>query len=103
VGKRTPNIFEHDDTIIENLIFACLKRKVGEFLSIYDKNSDLVVSRFFLKHKDAVTILVSSIDFKNRNNGANVPLIDRAVFKFQKNFDTFNFGGSSTKSIIKYF
>ncbi|MFT7352885.1 MAG: hypothetical protein ACI9XR_002676 [Flavobacterium sp.] len=103
VGKRTPNILEHDYTILENLILACLERKVGEILSIYDKNSDLVASGFFLKHKNAVTILVSSTDFKNRNNGANTFLIDRAVFKFQKNFGTFNFGGSSMKSIAKYF
>jgi len=103
VGKRTPNILEHDYTVLENLIRACLERKVGEILSIYDKNNNLVASGFFIKHKDAVTILVSSTDFKNRNNGANTFLIDRAIFKFQKNFNTFNFGGSSIKSIAKYF
>jgi len=103
VGKRTPNILEHDYTILENLMLACLERKVGEILSIYDKNSNLVASGFFIKHKDVVTILVSSTDFKNRNNGANTFLIDRAIFKFQKNFNTFNFGGSSIKSIAKYF
>jgi hypothetical protein len=103
VGKRTPNILEKDYVILENLIAICLEKKVGEILSIYNKNNDLVASGFFLKHHSCVTILVSSTDFKNRNNGANTFLIDSAIFKYQKNFNGFNFGGSSIKSIAKYF
>jgi hypothetical protein len=103
VGKRTANVLEKDYVILENLIAICLEKKVGEILSIYDTNTALVASGFFLKHKESVTILVSSTDFKNRNNGANTFLIDRAIFKYQKNFNAFNFGGSSRKSIAEYF
>jgi hypothetical protein len=103
VGRRTPNILENDYVILENLIAICLEKKVGEILSIYDKNTALVASGFFLKHKESVTILASSTDFKNRKNGANTFLIDRAIFKYQKNFKGFNFGGSSMISISKYF
>jgi hypothetical protein len=103
VGKRTANILENDYVILEKLIAICLEKKVGEILSIYDKNTNLVASGFFLKHDSCVTILVSSTDFKNRNNGANTFLINSAIFKYQKNFNAFNFGGSSRKSIAKYF
>jgi len=103
VGKRTPNILENDYVILEKLIAICLEKNIGEILSIYDKNNYLVASGFFLKHKDAVTILMSSTDFENRSNGANTFLIDRAIFKYQKNFKTFNFGGSSMQTIAKYF
>lgn len=103
VGKRTPNILESDYVILKNLIDTCVEKRVGEILSIYDSKDQLVASGFFLKHKKKVTILVSSTDFKNRKNGANTFLIDRAIFKYEKNFDVFNFGGSSMPSIAKYF
>ena len=103
VGKRTPNILEPDYVILKKLIATCIEKRVGEVLSIYDNNDHLVASGFFLKHKKTVTILVSSTDFKNRKNGANTFLIDRAIFKYEKNFNIFNFGGSSMPSVAKYF
>ena len=103
IGKRTPNIKEEDYIILKKLITVCIKKRVGEILSIYDSNNILVASGFFLKNNNEVTILVSSTDFKNRKNGANTFLIDRAIYKYEKNFNTFNFGGSSIKSVAKYF
>ncbi|WP_435414713.1 hypothetical protein [Polaribacter aestuariivivens] len=103
VGTRTPNIVESDYTILNKLINVCLQNNVGEILSIYDHKNLLVASGFFLKHNNVVTILISSTDFKNRNNGANTFLIDRAIFKFEKNYKVFNFGGSSMQTIAKYF
>lgn len=103
VGKRTPDIVEKDYVNLLRLMNECIKNRVGEVLSIYDANTNLVASGFFLKNKDEVTILVSSTDFKNRKNGANTFLIDRAIYKYQKNFETFNFGGSSMQTIAKYF
>ena len=103
VGKRTSNIIDKDYDNLQKLISTCIKKRVGEVLSIYDKNNNIVASGFFLKHKKEVTILVSSTDFKNRKNGANTFLIDRAIYKYQKNFKVFNFGGSSINSVAKYF
>ena len=103
VGKRTPKIVENDYSNLKKIIEVCLEKKVGELLSIYDNENNLVAAGFFLKHKKVVTILVSSTDFNNRNNGANTFLIDRAIYKYQNNFDVFNFGGSSIKSIANYF
>ena len=103
VGKRTSNIIDKDYDNLQKLISTCIKKRVGEVLSIYDKNNNIVASGFFLKHKKEVTILVSSTDFKNRKNGANTFLIDRAIYKYEKNFDVFNFGGSSMQTVAKYF
>ena len=103
VGKRTPNIQESDYIILKKLMATCIEKGVGEVLSIHDNNDHLVASGFFLKHKKTVTILVSSTDFKNRKNGANTFLIDRAIQEYEKNFDIFNFGGSSMSSVAKYF
>jgi hypothetical protein len=103
VGKRTPNILEKDYFNLKKIIAVCIQKKVGEVLSIYDKNNNLVASSFFLKHKGFATILMSSTDFKNRNNGANTFLINSAIIKYQKNFNVFNFGGSSMQSIAKFF
>lgn len=103
VGKRTPNILEPDYVILRKLMATCIEKRVGEVLSIYDNDNHIVASGFFLKHKKTVTILVSSTDFKNRKNGANTFLIDRAIHKYEKGFDIFNFGGSSMQSIAKYF
>jgi hypothetical protein len=103
VGKRTPNIQESDYIILKKLMTICIEKRVGEVLSIYDNENHIVASGFFLKHKKTVTILVSSTDFKNRKNGANTFLIDRAIQEYAKDFDIFNFGGSSMQSIAKYF
>ena len=103
VGKRTPNIINRDYLVLKQLIKICVEKGVGEILSIYDNKSKLVASGFFLKHKEEVAILISSTDFKNRKNGANTFLIAKAICKFNKNFEVFNFGGSSMKNISKYF
>ena len=103
IGKRTPNILENDYNTVLTLMKLCIDKRVGEVLSIYDAHKNIVASGFFLKHKNEITILMSSTDFKNRNNGANTFLIDRAIFKFEKNYTVFNFGGSTIKSVAKYF
>tara|TARA_R110002072_G_scaffold39820_2_gene113776 strand:- start:89 stop:997 length:909 start_codon:yes stop_codon:yes gene_type:complete len=103
VGKRTPYITNKDYLVLEELIKNCIKKGVGEMLSIYNIDNALVASGFFLKHQHKVTILVSSTDFKHRKNGENTFLIDRAIFKYQNNFDIFHFGGSSMDSIAKFF
>ena len=103
VGKRIPNIKEKDYRVLLNLISSSLKKGVGEIVSIYDANNKLVASAFLLKHEKSVTILVSSTDFNNRENGANTFLIDRIIYKYHKNFNKFSFGGSSINSIAQYF
>ncbi|MFQ3297269.1 MAG: hypothetical protein ACI9JT_000395 [Polaribacter sp.] len=103
VGKRTPYIVDKDYKVLSELMKICIKKRVGEVLSIYNSESKLVASGFFLKHKTEVTILVSSTDFDNRKNGENTYLIDRAIYKYQKTFGIFNFGGSSMQQIAKYF
>jgi hypothetical protein len=103
VGKRTSKIQDKDYTVLKNLLDTCIQKDIGEILSIYDSSKNLVASGFFLKDKNRVSILLSSTDFKNRSNGANTFLIDRAIYKYEKSFEIFNFGGSSMQSIAKYF
>lgn len=62
-----------------------------------------MASGFFLKYQKELAILVSYTDSKNRKNGANTCLINSAIYKYQKNFEVFNFGGSSMQTIAKYF
>lgn len=102
VGTRTPEIKEKDYQVLLELIETCVRKNVGEILSVYQGN-DLVASAFFLKYRDTVTILCSSTDFNNRNNGANTYLIDEAIKKHSSSYKVFNFGGSSMPSIAKYF
>ncbi len=102
VGRRARNIKEKDYVVLLNLLSKCIEKKVGNVLSIYDKNNQLVASGFFLRHKKTMIKLISSTDFKNRKNGANTFLIDRVICKFQKNYNVFDFGGSSIKSIANY-
>ena len=103
VGQRTPYIVDKDYKVLQDLMKTCITKGVGEVLSIYNSESKLVASGFFLKHKNEVTILVSSTDFDNRKNGENTFLIDRAIYKYQKTFGIFNFGGSSMPQIANYF
>ncbi|WP_296638165.1 hypothetical protein [Polaribacter sp.] len=103
VGQRTPFIVEKDYSNLLQLLTISIAKKVGEVLSIYNDNNDLVASGFFLKHKNTVTILVSSTDFNFRKNGENTFLIHTAIRKYHNKYQFFNFGGSSMKSIANYF
>lgn len=103
VGKRISKIKEKDYVRLHKIITLCIERNMGEILSIYDKANELVASGFFIKYQGKVSILMSSTDFKNRKNGANTFLIDRAIYKYQPKFEVFNFGGSSMEAIAKYF
>ena len=102
IGKRTPNIKETDYENLEKLMAICIGKKIGEILSVYDKENKLVASVFLLKHKNSITKLISSTNLKDRKNGANTFLIDRVIFKYHKDFSEFNFGGSSIKSIASF-
>lgn len=103
VGKRVLKIKEPDYIVLLKLITTCLMKKKGEILSIYDRDNNLVSSAFFIKYKEKITEIVCSSDFKNRKNGANTFLNDRAIYKYQPNFKSFNFGGSSIDKIAKYY
>jgi len=103
VGKRTPYIKDSDYKTLERLIQYCLDNNKGEIQNVYDVDNNLVAAAFFLKDKETVTILVSSTDFSNRNNGANTFLIDKAIYKYHTDFKYFHFGGSSITSIAQYF
>ena len=103
VGQRTPNILSGDYEILKALIIKCLSLNIGKLLSVFDSEKKLVASGFFLIYNGRVTLLVSSTDFLNRNNGANTYLIDCALRKFSKDNQTFHFGGSSIVSVANYF
>jgi hypothetical protein len=103
VGERVAKLKEKEYQTLLKLLEICIEKNVGEVLSIYDKDENLVGSTFFLKHQHTVTNLVSTTDFNNRNNGVNTFFNDRAIYKYQKEFDVFHFGGSSLENIANYY
>lgn len=103
VGKRVKRIKSEDYLRLYKLMHTCIDNKVGELLTIYNKKGELISGAFFLKNGTRITELVCSSDFKNRNNGANTFMNDRAIFKYERNFDLFDFGGSSMLNIAKYY
>lgn len=103
VGKRFKKMQDKDYLIMRELIDACIHKKMGEILSIYDSENLLVASGFFIKHKHTVVILFSSTNLQNRKNGANTFLIDRSIFKYKNSCKIYGFGGSSIESIANFF
>jgi hypothetical protein len=103
IATRIKGVTEKDFSNLLELMRALLEKKVGELLTIYDIKNNLVSAAFFLKYKNEVTQLVCASDIGNRKNGAHTFFNHRAIFKFQPNFDRYNFGGSSMKSIAKYY
>ncbi|MGK0325362.1 MAG: hypothetical protein ACJA2M_001198 [Polaribacter sp.] len=102
IGKKVKELKQSDYNNLHSLIKTCIHKKKGEILSAYDAEGNLVASGFFLKEKERVVKLVSSTDYNNRKNGANTFLIERAVHKYYEEFDLFDFGGSSIKSIASF-
>ena len=103
VGKRIPKIIENDYSNLLKVMDTSIEKGVGELLTIYDSNNKLIASAFFLKHKNVVTELVCSSDFSDRYNGANTYMNDVAISKYAKNFEVFNFGGSSMENIANFY
>jgi hypothetical protein len=103
IAKRIKGITEKDFSNLLELMKVLLEKKIGELLTVYDSENNLVSSAFFLKYKNEVTQLVCASDISNRKNGAHTFFNHRAIFKFQPNFDSYNFGGSSMKTIGKYY
>lgn len=103
VGVRVTDVKDNDYKKLLRLLNECTKRGMGELLSIFDENKNLIASSYFLKHQNKITELVCSTDFNNRNNGANTFFNNEAIKKYSKNFEIFNFGGSSMKNISNYY
>jgi len=102
VGKRAKDFNEHEYDKLLRVIKLSIVKGRGEVLSIYDSQNKLVASGFFLLYNKSVVKLVSATDFNNRKNGANTFLIERAIFKYHNDFDVFDFGGSSMKTIADF-
>lgn len=103
IGDRIKKISEKDYIKLRKLIRYIVSKGLGEILTVYDSKERPVASGFFLFHKHKVTELVCATDLNNRSNGANTFLIDRALFKYQKSYHIFDFGGSSMKTIANYY
>ena len=103
IAERVKGISDKDYTTLLNLMQFSIQKKVGELLTIYDSNDKLLAAAFFLKHKNKVTQLVCASDVSNRKNGVHAFFNDRAIFKYQRHFSVYNFGGSSMKNIANYY
>lgn len=103
IGRKVKRVKQKDYDNLLEIITSCIDRRVGEVLSIYDKDGHLVASGFFVKDNNSVSLLVSSTDLKKRRNGANTFLIDRALYKYQRHYDVFDFGAEPLKSSAKTF
>jgi len=103
IAERVKEINDKDYATLLNLMQLSIQKGVGELLTIYDANENLLAAAFFLKHKNKVTQLVCASDVSNRKNGVHTFFNDRAIFKYQPHFSVYNFGGSSMKNIANYY
>ncbi|PQJ82586.1 hypothetical protein [Polaribacter glomeratus] len=103
IAERVKGISENDYSNLLNLMNFAIEKGVGELLTIYDANNKLLAAAFFLKHKKRVTQLVCASDISNRKNGVHTFFNDRAIFKYQPDFNEYNFGGSSMENIANYY
>lgn len=103
IAIRLAKINDKDFENLLGVIQFCLANKTGELLTVYSEKNELVNAAFFIKFKDKVTQLVCASDLHNRDNGANTFSNDRAIFRYQNQFDIYNFGGSSMESIANYY
>ena len=103
IAIRLAKINDKDFENLRGVIQFCLANKTGELLTVYSEKNELVSAAFFIKYKNKVTQLVCASDLHNRDNGANTFSNDRAIFRYQNQFDVYNFGGSSMESIANYY
>lgn len=102
VGKRTPNITDKEYLKLSDLSIMLRDKGVGEVFEVYE-GDDLVAAALVIKFNEKAIILVSSTDFKNRDNGSNTFLIAKTIEQYKDEIKLFDFGGSSIPSIASYF
>ncbi len=102
IGTRTPNIKDKDYKVLSILCELLLKKGFGNLFEVYE-NDTMIAGAFMLIYKKKATILFSSTDFKNRNNGSNTFLIAKIIEEYKDRIQEFDFGGSSIRNIANYF
>jgi hypothetical protein len=94
---------ERDYVVLEQLIEETKRHKIGEIVSVFDTNKNLLASTFILNINSIITGLVTASDLNFRNNGATSFLYNEVIKKYSNKKYFFDFAGSSVSSIAEFF
>lgn len=92
-----------DYTILNELIEYMLQLNLVESMSVVNNNNELIGGAFFLKDKQRITYLFSSLNNKGREKQAMSFLINYVIEKCSKTNCILDFEGSMINNIAAFF
>jgi len=87
---------------LEVLMNNAAENNKGETIAVFENNI-IVAAGFFLKDKSRITYLKGASSNEAKKNGAMYGLMDFAFSIYDKNYKTFDFGGSNVESVATFY
>lgn len=102
VAHKVDTISKQDLVVLEKLMNTALDLKKGELL-VVKENKEIVAAGFFLFDKQRVTYLKGASIESSKKAGAMYYLMNQAMFRYQADFTTFDFGGSDIEKVAEFY
>ena len=87
---------------LKRLMSRATSKNKGETIAVFE-NETIVAAGFFLKDKSTVTYLKGASIDTAKKNGAMFGLMNYAFSSYNKNYSTFDFGGSNIESVANFY
>jgi len=101
-GGDIGNIDENSYQLLKKLMIHWQKNQLGYITALYD-NNDLLAIGYFLTWNDTVIYYKGAVTALGKELGAMHYLIDYEIEKNTGNYSRFDFGGSNTPSVARFY
>lgn len=101
-GVEIDNIDEKSYQLLKKLMMHWQKSKLGYITGVYDQD-ELMAIGYFLEWKDTVIYYKGAVTQLGKEFGAMHYLIDHEIKNSVLKYKTFDFGGSNTSSVARFY
>ncbi len=101
-GIEIDNIDENSYTLLKKLMTHWKKNKSGYITAVYDEE-ELMAIGFFLVWRDQVIYYKGAVTQPGKEFGAMHYMIDHEIEKCAGKYGVFDFGGSNTASVARFY
>lgn len=101
-GNQIENINEDSYTLLKKLMDHWLQKGLGHITAIYDKDQ-LSAIGYFLVHHNTIIYYKGAVTELGKANGAMHFLIDHEIENNLNQCKYFDFGGSNTESVARFY
>jgi hypothetical protein len=96
------NFSNKDFIMLQKITTECIKRNVGEIISVCDEAGRLVATGSFLHSKNRLIFSVCASSPVGKKTHAMYMLVDHQIKKFAEKYKWFDFSGSNIKGVAYF-